>query len=125
MFKRAAIFALLLAISLGLFPLLAYASVLIGIPFLGTFLFFWPQAVLVPYGFYDEEIGHSQAFLMDSAILGAIVFWLICAVTFGYLFRNLKMRYAVLATYPVAVLVALLFYWVLYQFGYSVYLDGP
>ena len=125
-YKRAAVFNLLLALSLALFPLSAYGLALLGLPlpFLGIF-FFWPQLVLVPYGFVGREIGHSQYMVMDSAIYGAIAFWFICAVIYGYFLRKLKMRYVVLATYPVAFIVIILFNWALDQFGYSVYLEGP
>ena len=81
--------------------------------------------MLVPYGFVNREVGYSQSFFMDSAIYGAIAFWLICAWVFGYVLRNVKMRYVVLATYPVAVATMFVCYLVLHQFGYSVYLEGP
>ncbi len=123
--KRAVIFASLLAVSVIAFPLSAFGLAMIGIGYFGNFLFFWPQYMLLPYGFYDREIGHSEAYLMDSAILGAIVFWLIFALAFGYILRNFRLRYAVLATYPVAFAVMSLFAWALAQFGYGVYLDGP
>ena len=122
--KRAAVIVLLLGLSAILFPWLAFGLALIGISFLGNFLFFWPQYLLVPYGFVDRQIGFSQAFLPDSAIIGAIVFWLIFAVAFGYLLRNARIRYVVLTTYPAATIVMLLFYWALHQFGYWPYVEG-
>lgn len=109
MYKRAAAFASLLAISVVLFPLLAISLASIGIPFLGNILFFWPQFMLFPNGFYNLQIGHSEAYLMDSAILGAIAFWLVFAMAFGYALKKYRMRFAVLATYPVAFAVMFLF----------------
>ena len=122
-YKRAAVFVLLLAISVVLFPLMAFGLPQIGISFFSNFLFIWPQYVSLPYGFYDLEIGHSEAYLMDSAILGAIAFWLVFALAFGYVLRHYKMNYAALATYPVTFAVMSLFHWALALFGYGVYLD--
>lgn len=124
-YKRYAVFVLLLAISIVLFPLMGFGVALIGIPFLGNFLFFWSQYMLLPYGFYAREIGHSEAYLTDSAFYGAVVFWFVFALAFGYILRNYTIKYAVLTTYPVAFAVVFLFSWVLSQFGYGVYLDGP
>lgn len=127
-YKRAAVFALLLAISVVLFPLLAFGLATARIQFLGrfvgNFLFFWPQYMLVPYGFENTEIGQSQSFLMDTATYFAIPFWVLCALGYGYCLRNAKMRYVALGTYPIVSVVMLTFYWVLNQFGYSAYLEG-
>lgn len=123
--KRAVTFASLLALSVIAFPLLAIGLAMIGIGYFANFLFFWPQFILLPNGLYDRETGHSQAYLMDSAIFGAIAFWLVLSLAFGYILRNFKLRYAVIATYPVAFAAISLFTWVLAQLGYGVYLDGP
>ena len=124
-YKRAAIFAFLLAISAVLFPLLALGLAMGGIPFLTNQLFFWPQFMLAPNGFMNREVGGSVAFLMDSAIFGAVFFWVVFAFAYGYFTRNLRMRFVALGTYPVAFLVMALFHWALALFGYRAILDGP
>ena len=102
MFKRAAVFLLLLALSVPLFPrVVSYLHHLFP-AYIENTLFFWPRLVLIPRGFYDKDIGHSEAFLAGSGIYLAIVFWSLFSIAFGYAMRNLKVRYTALSTYPAA-----------------------
>ncbi|RUO38640.1 hypothetical protein CWE13_03060 [Aliidiomarina shirensis] len=117
--KRLLVLIGMLALSVVLFPLLAFA-----IPVFSNFLFFWPQCLLLPYGFVNIDIGASQAFFVDSAIFGAILFWFVFAAVFGYVLRDKRIRYVAILSYPLAFAVMFIFYGILLIFGYSVYLEG-
>jgi hypothetical protein len=123
--QRAAVFVLMLTLSVFLFPALAFALAYVGVHFIVNLLFFWPQFMLLPNGFVNNDIGPSQAYFMDTAIFGAVIFWLIFSAACGYVLRTVKIRYVVLASYPVALVTMIAFQSVLGFFGYSTYLDGP
>ena len=123
--KRAATFVSMLALSVYLFPAVGFPLASIGVRYIGNFSLFWSQWMLLPNGFVNNEIGPSQAFFMDSAIFGAVFFWLLFSAFFGYIFRAVKIGIVILAVYPVTYVVMFAFYSVLGLFGYSTYLDGP
>lgn len=81
--------------------------------------------MLLPSGLVSYEVGHSDLLFMDSAIFGAIAFWSLVSLAYGYFLRNVKIVYVALGAYPAAVVAMFLFHWVLGIFGYGVYVDGP
>ena len=124
MYRRAVMFALLLTTSAVLFPALAIGLACLRLTFAAGVLFFWPQYMLAPHGFVAHETGYAQPLLWESGLYCAIAFWLAFAVVFGYLTRKLKFGDVVLAAYPVAALVMVIFHLLIGLFGYSVYLDA-
>ena len=123
--QRAVIFLVVLCVSLPTLPIAAIVLSPVLPSIVGNAMFFWPQVILFPNGFMSMEIGGSEAFLMDSAIYGAIIFWILIAGLFGKVFQKSPRKTAAWLALPVALVVAVALHVLLYAFGYTAYIDGP
>lgn len=94
--------------------------------FLGSFLFFWPQLVILPFGIYNTEIGDSITYLNHGqSVVLASIFWILVGLVYAWLTRRLRLRYQIFIIYPVIVLIAVIASLLLELVGYSAYIDGP
>jgi len=119
-------FAALFAASLWLFPLLALATHRCLPRTAANLLFFWSQLLLAPYGFTLRHTDGTATYWGSQVFPAlALLFWLLVASAFSFALRYRRLRVTLLLTYPFVFVVAAVVAAVLWQFGVTVYLEGP
>ena len=112
------------AISLMVMPLLAFALNSFLPHQLGNFMFFWPQYVLVPVGF-TKNSPPFETFMFDSSVMLAIAFWLTFLALVAAFVRRWRVKWVALAAFPLALATVALYRAGLSLIGLGVGLDAP
>lgn len=122
------IFAVMFCLSL-LSPLIAiFGRVSLG-RIVGNFLFFWPQAILMPSGitrYVKHKPGDERyLFTEGGSFIAAICFWVVAGLLFAWFTRRLKLPIKIALVCPFIFLVGMGLIYMMQLMGYGPYLDGP